>query len=110
MALVCLLCGYETPEGETQIVTHLKKMHKLKLSDYLDKFPDIPVVSKTLLSAIRDEVTFDYRADIPGLDKIGKMDKLLIIKTVQSSYPRRSEIVVTDVKEEVESEKQPAIS
>ena len=86
----CALCEFE---HEHSIVPHIVSCHDLKT--YLNCFPDIPVVSRELFTAVENAQFFGYVDDTPGLSEIGIEERESILVSARNSQPLRSSITVS---------------
>ena len=84
----CALCNFR---NEFSIVQHIREDHNLQT--YLNLFPDLPVVMKTLYTAIENAVYFKYTDDTPGLATITAEEREMILVASKNNAPLRSEIV-----------------
>ena len=86
----CALCNFK---DEVSIVQHIRENHNLQT--YLNLFPDLPVVSKPLYTAIENAVYFKYTDDTPGLGCITGEEREMILISGKNNAHLRSEIVET---------------
>ncbi len=85
----CALCGFT---DEVEIVSHIRLEHS-GIKPYLAVFPDLPVVTPDLFTAIENAVYFGYKdADTPGLEQILPYEQELLIVSAQNHAALRSEI------------------
>ena len=91
MAIECVLCGFSS---ENEIITHLREAHEGGLKQYLAVFPDLPVVSAALYTAIENCVFFGYIDDTPGLDIIKASEMEMLMVHAKNNASMRSEITV----------------
>lgn len=87
--MLCALCGHE----EETLVTHIREKHDLKT--YMNLFPDLPVVSRELYTAIENAVYFGYADDTPGLKDISPTDREMLLINARNNQHPRSDILVT---------------
>ena len=95
MRLICIICGFS---DETEIISHLnqKDKHHDGYMEYAVSYPDIPVVNHDLYKAIHDELLLGYKCDNPLLDTISREDKEILICSVRTHQPVRSEVLVIE--------------
>jgi hypothetical protein len=86
----CALCGHE---NDVSIVAHISEKHDLKI--YLSLFPDLPVVTHDLFTAIENAVFFGYVDDTQGLSVLTADEMELILISARNNAHLRSEIVQT---------------
>ena len=86
----CALCNYK---DEVSIVHHIREEHNLQT--YLNLFPDLPVVNKSLYTAIENAVYFKYTDDTPGLESITVEEREMILISAKNNAHLRSEIIET---------------
>jgi hypothetical protein len=86
----CALCNFK---DENTIVQHIREDHNLQT--YLNLFPDLPVVNKSLYTAIENAVYFKYTDDTPGLESITVEEREMILVSTRNNAPLRSDITIT---------------
>jgi hypothetical protein len=86
----CALCGHG---NDASIVVHIREKHDLKV--YQSLFPDLPVVTRDLFTAIENAVFFGYVDDTQGLDTITPEEREMILVSARNNAHLRSEILIT---------------
>ena len=85
----CALCGHT---DDVLIVQHIREHHDLKT--YLNLFPDLPIVTETLYTAIENSVYFQYSDDTVGLSDITAKEMEMILVSAKNNAHLRSEILI----------------
>jgi hypothetical protein len=85
----CALCGFT---DDVEIVSHIRLEHS-GIKPYLAVFPDLPVVTPNLFTAIENAVYFGYKdKGTAGFESVLPYEQELLIVSAQNHAAFRSEI------------------
>lgn len=88
----CSLCGFN---NQDEIVSHIRQAHEGGLKAYLSIFPDLPVVSSDIFTAIENAIYFGYvDKESPVLMIISHEEQEMLIVHDQNNRALRSEISI----------------
>ena len=88
----CAICG---AENDIEIISHLRNDPDHDLRSYLNTFPDLPVCTRELFTAIENLTYFGFADDTPGLDSITAEERELILVSARNNAYQPSLITIS---------------